>query len=131
MRHWLLIFMIALLPLRGWASDAMAMSAWAASTPSQAPAPCHGQHAEPGSSNSMELQGSHHVGAEQGMAHGQGADDSNSHTTCTACDICNGPAMALTSLSARSPALAIAHGTTVCERFASAVLHRGSKPPIA
>lgn len=131
MRRWLLIFMIALLPLRGWASDAMAMSLSVMATTSQAAAPCHGPHAEAVSMNGMALHSSGPVDVHPGMAHGQQGDDSASHTTCNACDICNVPAMALTAPSARSSALAIAHAIPVCERFASAVPQRGSKPPIA
>jgi hypothetical protein len=132
MRHWLLILMIALLPLRGWASDTMALSDWGAPVRAQAVAPCHGQQAESSPMNSLDMPGGHQANTEPAMAHGHAADDdSASHTACTACDLCNGPAMTPAVQSARSTVPAIGHGATACEHFASAVPQRGSKPPIA
>ncbi|MBA4261810.1 MAG: hypothetical protein C0443_07260 [Comamonadaceae bacterium] len=117
MRHWLLILMIALLPLRGWAGDAMAMSMWAAPPAHQTASPCHGGPA---------------TLAAQEMAHdGHHTADTPSHNSCTACDICNGPAMTLAAHSARTTLPAVTTTAPACERFASAVPQRGSKPPIA
>ncbi len=129
MRHWLLILMIALLPLRGWTGDAMAMSMWAAPPSHQAASPCHVGPATV-ASQGMAHDG-HHTAADETMAHGSHTGDNPSHNTCTACDICNGPAMTLALHSARTTLPAVTHTAPACERFASAVAQRGSKPPIA
>ncbi|MBT9550486.1 MAG: hypothetical protein IV088_06540 [Hydrogenophaga sp.] len=110
MRHWLLIFLIALLPLRGWASDAMAMS-----MPSTPDAAAHCAEHPPAADTSG------HVDAA--------ADEQQTHTLC---DVCNGPAM--TAGPHPGPAAAPLPQALVAPEhsdFASAVLQRGHKPPIA
>lgn len=129
MRHWLLVLMIALLPLRGWAGDAMALSVWVAPGSSQAAAPCHGA---PAPMASVVMKGdSHHATATEAMAHGSETGDSPQHSTCNACDVCNGPAMTLALHSASASPPRHTHIAPACERFASAEPQRGSKPPIA
>ena len=120
MRHFLIALMIALLPLRGWVGDAMAISM--AGLPDGQPAMVVKAVADAGHD--------HHAG----MDHGDHADDdmatadAHSHS---ACDVCNGPAMALPTPAV--PALAMAHGVLAppAERFASTEPHRGIKPPIS
>jgi hypothetical protein len=130
MRHWLLILMIALLPLRSWAGDAMALSMWATPDAPQATAPCH-TAAAPMASVPMEGD-SHHASAAGAMAH-EATDSGHSpqHATCNACDVCNGPAMTLAAHSASPTAPVHDHVAPASERFASALPQRGSKPPIA
>jgi hypothetical protein len=127
MRQWLLILMIALLPLRGWAGDAMTVSMWAEPVTPQVTAPCHGGSADMGAV--AEVGNGHH--AAGAMAHGGESDQSASHTTCTACDICNGPAMAMDAPTVRTAAPVHDHVAPASVRFASAEPQLGSKPPIA
>jgi hypothetical protein len=130
MRHWLLILMIALLPLRGWASDAMALSMWATpASPHQTAAPCHGAPADTVSLQTMA--GSGHVHAGQAMAHGGDDADASAHGGCTACDICNVPAISPVTHIDRATVPLHTHRVSDGEHFASAVPQRGSKPPIA
>lgn len=117
MRHWLLILMIALLPLRGWVSDAMAVEmsgaqphAWVAeAADADHPCPEHSATATADHDN-----------------HGSGGDH-----THTACDVCNGPALALAAAPAQT--LPPAHSVMVLpvEHFASTEAQRGVKPPIS
>lgn len=104
MRHLLIALFIALLPLRAWVGDAMAIT-MQTSSPIHEVAPCP-DHAMDQSTDTADHQ------------HG-------------ICDVCNGPAMALTAppeLLASST-----HGvlTTPTERFVSSVPPQGSKPPIS
>ncbi|MGE0348955.1 hypothetical protein [Hydrogenophaga sp.] len=130
MRHIVLALMIALLPIRGWMGDAMAVAMLAA--PAHAmehsaqagPAPCP-DHAVP-SQGITPLEAS----AQHGdmVMDGTTADEHHAHKSC---DVCNGPAMAA---PAPGPlAAAPAHGllTPPAERFASSEPQRGIKPPIS
>lgn len=126
MRHLLLALMIALLPIRGWVGDAMAVAMLAPPAHSMNPAaqvdaaPCP-DHAAPASTAmhgeaALDMQ----AGADTGAEH--------SHSSC---DVCNGPAMALSTPALL--ALTPAHGLLVppAEHFASSEPHRGIKPPIS
>ncbi|WP_439520128.1 hypothetical protein [Hydrogenophaga sp.] len=112
MRHLLLALIIALLPLRAWVGDAMAITMVAPSSDhgsmvmtSTASAPCP-DHAMDTSSGTAD----------------------HEHRTC---DVCNGPAMALSA--PLSPKASMAHGVvpSSTERFVSSVPPPGSKPPIS
>jgi hypothetical protein len=122
MRHWLLIFMIALIPLRGWTGDAMSLAANQA--PAGTTAPCHGV------ATSVEA-GMYHAGPVAADMVNDPAGAVEHHNGCTACDICNGPALAQPAHSARANPPAGGHTAPAAERFASAVSQRGNKPPIA
>ena len=116
MRHWLLALMIALLPIRGWMSDAMAVAMLAppahtmnqAGSPDAAPCPDHAMASD--TTASPDGGGEH--------AH-------------KSCDVCNGPAMALSApaLLALAPVLGL--HVPPAEHFASSEPHRGIKPPIS
>lgn len=121
MRHLLLALMIALLPLRAWVGDAMAVSmlghpgatAVASAVAADAHAPCP----------------DHAVGvpALQDAAH----DEAPSHHPHSACDVCNGPALVVAQHTAVSLPQAQALLAQPAERFASAALAPGIKPPIS
>lgn len=116
MRHLLLALMIALLPIRGWMSDAMAVAMLnppAQSTGAAGAAPCP-DHAQPAKHTGMQDLGS--------------TKTDHGHKSC---DVCNGPAMALALPTA--PTLAGTHGMLAppAERFASSEPRRGIKPPIS
>ncbi|MDO9437615.1 hypothetical protein [Hydrogenophaga sp.] len=138
MRHLLLALMIALLPLRGWMGDAMAVAMVTA--PAHAAmanaAPCPDHAAMPAPSAPTAANAANAVEASHtGMAHGQDAahsDDSaaDGHTH-KSCEVCNGPAMALTTPVVPLPAAT--HGMLAfpAERFASAEPQQHIKPPIS
>lgn len=117
MRHWLLALMIALLPLRGWVGDAMAMSMWAPAAPLGAPLPCHGAPTD-----------GHH--AVEGDAPAQ-PGESVSATTHTACDVCHGPAMAAGARAGEIRRMPQTRRAPSQVRFASALAVGEIKPPIA
>ncbi|MDP2742974.1 MAG: DUF2946 family protein [Hydrogenophaga sp.] len=127
MRRLLLVFMIALLPLRALVGDAMAvaMTTVPAAHGTQAagmgspPCPDHAASVLP--AQDAAHGGGHH--AESGVH-----DADHQHATC---DLCNGPAMTH-ALPSQMP-LAAEHSLHVVpvERFASSVPHRGIKPPIS
>ncbi|MDR7094692.1 hypothetical protein [Hydrogenophaga laconesensis] len=117
MRHLLLALMIALLPIRGWMGDAMALAMLAAPAHSteqasaSTAAPCP-DHAMPGE----------HAGMQ---------DNASADHAHKSCDVCNGPVMALSAPVV--PGLVPVHGVLAlpAERFASSEPHRGIKPPIS
>jgi len=109
MRHLFIAFLIALLPVRGWVGEAMALSMQA--SPAGLVAECP-DHAGPHPS-------------QQSASNDEGA---HQHS---ACDICNVPAMAapasvLPTLSATLPR----HSSPV-QTFASSELKQSVKPPIS
>lgn len=139
MRHLLLAVLIALLPLRAWVGDAMAVSmlghtghsAVAAAPPPSASTPAHPdcpEHADAmpvPTTAAPELHGSAHS-----MAHPADAQQTDHHQH-SACDVCNGPVLGV-SLP-RPPQVSQTHRllTLPAERFASVPLQQGIKPPIS
>ncbi|MDR7153095.1 hypothetical protein J2W49_005075 [Hydrogenophaga palleronii] len=127
MRRLLLVFMIALLPLRALVGDAMVMAMTAvpaahdtnAAGMGNLPCPEHTAAALPG-------QDAAHGSEHHAETHGHDADDQHA-----VCDLCNGPAMTHAML-APTP-LPAEHGLDVAPvaRFASSEPHRGIKPPIS
>lgn len=126
MRFWIVALMIALLPLRGWVGDAMALERLA-HTP-EAPAvvaalvhDCHEAAAPEASSSAMHAD-----------SHGQAAHaDQAPHHSHLSCDLCNVPALhppvpMLATDTAPHPLRVISQ-----EHFASVEPQRDRKPPIA
>lgn len=118
MRHWLLMVLIVLLPLRGWAGATMAVGMPLAPGSVSASAPC----------------ADHLVGLELAHATGEAGaveEDPLSHSH-SLCDVCNGPAMADVGGQMIDP-LPLPQARRVAGRvdFISAVPQRGQKPPIA
>jgi hypothetical protein len=118
MRHLLLALMIALLPIRGWMGDAMALAMLVA--------PAQTMHHE-ASGTDHTMAGDH----AQGHEHNASQQDSGGEHTHKSCEVCNGPAMALSVPAV--PALPAQHGLLAppAERFASSEPHRSIKPPIS
>ncbi len=130
MRIWLLILMIALLPLRGWAVGAMALPMQPSAVASHAVVPsCHGVDADRQSITAV--MDNHHGGAVHLANEGPGQDGNPAHHTCTACDVCNGPALTQTSNTVRPARPVMTLLSAGKERFASALAQRSHKPPIA
>jgi hypothetical protein len=109
--------MIALLPIRGWMGDAMAVAMLAA--------PAHAMNQA--ASTDLPPCPDHAMGSDAAGLQ----DDNGSDHAHKSCDVCNGPAMALAIPSV--PALAAMHSVLVppAERFASTEPQRGVKPPIS
>lgn len=116
MRHCLLALLIALLPLRSWMGDAMAVAMLAA--------PAHAM--DHVSSTGHDMDSGHAMTGD----HANMQDSGGEHTH-KSCEVCNGPAMALAIPAV--PTLAPLHGMLVppAERFASSEPQRGTKPPIS
>ncbi|WP_212745098.1 hypothetical protein [Hydrogenophaga sp. 2FB] len=126
MRHWILALMIALLPIRSWMGDAMAVA--------MLPTPAHGMahvaNAEP-SPHADHAQHEAMAEPQQGDMHDNAMPSGGGEHTHKSCEVCNGPAMpfavpALPSLMPTPGRL-----TPSAERFASAEPHQGIKPPIS
>lgn len=123
MRHWLLALMIALLPLRGWVGDAMALSLLMPTGATQAAAapPCHG-HEE--AAPSLTMADASALASEQAVV----PDGPHSHS---ACSVCHAPALTPLALSAASPQAAPPGAAPTSVRFSSTEPRRDAKPPIA
>ncbi len=128
MRRTLLLLMIALLPLRAWAGDVMALtvslSATAAVVQTGVP-PCHGDSASHTPSPSVDT---------TNVAHHTAQTDSHSDNTqasCTSCDICHVSALGGPAVCSSPPSPLVGFSAPTSARFASAVLPGQHKPPIA
>ena len=142
MRRWILVLMIALLPVRGWVGDAMASAMVsdrlvatnsiaahadpmrsAASSDAQDVAPdhadCHGKAAMAASSEAP---------AQPTAATTQDGDACGS---CTACQVCHTVAMAVPVVTVTPVLPHHATPPAMGQQFASAVPARGFKPPIS
>ncbi|SDZ06944.1 hypothetical protein SAMN05518669_120106 [Variovorax sp. YR634] len=138
MRTLLLALMIALLPIRGWLGDAMAVEMVRHSLPAAeaavsmataaTEAHCH-EAMDAGSSMDMQMGMADHAGS-----HDNSSNDGTGHQgcgTCTACQVCHTLAlggMPLVDIVHSAPqAPPAAHAA----RFASAEPAQGLKPPIS
>lgn len=139
MRRYLLLLLIALLPLRAWAGDAMALAVVAA--PGMAAAatpapPCHGEQAAPSGHGAQMSPSSH---GEQAAVAGTSVtahtddhgNDHSEHAACSCCDICHGSVLSGPVVSSSACAPMTGHPWPVGVRFASAVLPGQHKPPIS
>jgi hypothetical protein len=147
MRHVLLALLIALLPLRGWVGDAMAMAlvthpAAHAAAHTLAPADAEPSHCAEHTAHTGSAGHDEHAGhgmEAQALPHAPGAAESHASTDSSdhpthqhkACDVCNGPAMALSGVAASGLPLPSGLQVIATVRFASTVLPQGIKPPIS
>lgn len=122
MRHWFLVLMIALLPLRGWVGDAMALEMLVQSAHATMAMDSHGAHQADQHAMSAD-----HCACDE---HASASQDSVDHQH-SACDVCNVPALATALPGLQTPPGE--HGQLVrsAERFASSEAQRGVKPPIS
>ena len=118
MRLFLLTLMIALLPLRGWMGDAMALERSAPEQQTQIVASAHDD------CHSMQEHGGMHEAAPD-SAH---ADDDCS--SCNTCQICHSLAMATTLRPAQTAQVRLPQPSARARLHASADLSPGFKPPI-
>jgi hypothetical protein len=134
MRVLLLALMIALLPLRGWVGDAMAMDMMTEalhaplhaikSVASDDHTTGHGSHLE-----------AHHADCAEHAAPAPTSDAAGSHdgncASHAACQLCHSVALAPPPLTLAPAALPLAAPPLALAGFVSAELPRGFKPPIA
>ena len=132
MRHLLLALIIALLPLRAWVGDAMAVSMMGHTATSMVAAgaqPDCPDHAGEGPlALSLSLSAGHDL---HGSTAGAQQPDHPQDHQHSACDVCNGPALVVGLLLS---ATVSQHHTLLAlpaERFASVALQQGIKPPIS
>jgi len=140
MRHLLLALLIALLPLRAWVGDAMAVSMLghpesgaaapmahaAASTDAHPDCPDHaGGTPLPLTAVSGLQDGTHGIDAH--LADAPQPD----HHQHSACDVCNGPALVVSLPLTTHVSQAHSILTLPAERFASVAQQQGIKPPIS
>lgn len=142
MRHFLLALMIVLLPLRGWAGDAMAPGMAAAPTQHQQLATEFiATHAyESGSGGHFDHQTASHAPAQTmhdcaEQVDGQPAQAGNAHdghcSTCESCQACHTLALSLVAPDLNTAFNASAQPRAMAMQFTSAPAARGQKPPIS
>lgn len=129
MRSVFLALLIALLPLRGWVGDVMAMELMgAALAPPEARSAAHPPHHD--AAGECEHAPTHHGHALAG----EPADDVQATVgdcnTCTACQICHSVALAPMPIQAAAPQLALAAPQSRLPQDVSAERAPGFKPPI-
>lgn len=130
MRAVWIALLIALLPLRGWVGDAMALSmlqgmdGQPAQLSSAEPCPHAGQA-------SPAMQAEAQDGAAHLGMHGEGAPEAGSGHDHLVCDLCNGPALQAGMAGAPREELAPGPHVVRAERFASLAPRHHHKPPIA
>lgn len=141
MRHLLIALLIALLPLRAWVGDTMAVSmlghssaALVAETSTDVHPACP-DHAAPlptSLPNPPELEhATHAMGTHPSEAAHPGAGQVQDHHPHGACDVCNVPALVMESFDAVTAAQTHTQLVPPTERFASIALQQGIKPPIS
>jgi hypothetical protein len=128
MRHYLIILMIALLPLRSWAGDVMAVS-MATQVVTSAGADVAAQRASADVKDCAGHSGSHSetttAGADVGLA------DDGHCKTCVTCQICHSVALvSLDVLTSGAPEASRLKSPSAAT-FASAPLADSVKPPIS
>jgi hypothetical protein len=128
MRTLLLALLIALLPLRGWMGDAMAMEPvhsatmqHTASAPhAEEPCPTHA-HAMPMDDGAVDASS---IDADLLAGHAPGCDD------CKVCQLCHGTALSLLPTPLHLPSLARSAPQSQALNLSSVVLTPQHKPPI-
>lgn len=139
MRHLLLVFLVALLPLRGWVSDAMATGMLASQVQQHQIATkkvaTHGHEAETKAHHDIETGV---ADAAQSAAdcpgHASGAEAHATHAQCDACSFCQVCHTVALFPAAAGVAAVFDLRTRPCatvSRFASAEAALGQKPPIS
>ena len=120
MRRWMVWLFIALMPLRLWAADAMALQGWHGLQGSAAVAsapPCH-EAASPAPHGGEDAHAAHH------------AVDPESHASCLLCDVCH-TALGLAPTDKKPGAVPAVHACAgMTHALSSATPEPGYKPPI-
>lgn len=129
MRPLFLALLIALLPLRGWVGDVMAMELMAPKlAASEARAAAHAPHHD--AAGDCEHAPTHHGHAMTEEPSGDAQASTGDCSTCTACQICHSVALAPVLIQATSPQLALAAPWSSLPQDVSADRAPDFKPPI-
>ena len=138
MRHFFLIVMIALLPLRGWVSDAMAMGMVTAQVQQQTPPKPVATHAHEAGEQAHHVSDAVAADASPTSAdcsgHASGVDEHAADTHCSSCSVCQACHTVALSPASADAATAFNPRTlprAVVTQFASAEAALGQKPPIS
>jgi hypothetical protein len=138
MRHLFLILMIALLPLRGWFSDAMATGMVTAQVQPQTTAKTEATHAHEAGVQAHHDTETVVADASQTAAdcsgHVSGGDDHAADTHCNSCSVCQACNTVALSPAASEVTAAFNPRTlprAVVAQFVSAEHALGEKPPIS
>jgi len=134
MRHFVLALMIALLPLRGWVGDAMAMEIAAGTlTESVSALESDEHHARPArvdaaldAANAIHADCPGHAPAPDGTPYA-----SSDCKTCADCQICHSVALTPSLPQLASAAVSAVQPLAAAPLFASAERAPGFKPPIS
>jgi hypothetical protein len=131
MVRWLMILLMAVLPLHAWAGATLSV----ARAPGHAPAAVHATSMPHGSSTAdpgaVDADCLEHATATHHHAVDQGGDDAGACPTCPACHACS-PAALLSALpGAAAPGFGAPRPDGAPTRFASAEPAPGFKPPIS
>lgn len=148
MRHFLLALLIALLPIRGWVGGAMAVAMVSQGAAAHAATGLPQEATVPDALECFEHSAALHAAVHAVEPSPIGTDAASPHTTQhgahgdtmsthgpgsahAACELCNGPALALGW--SPTPLPPPSHGPVVASdaRFDSTVLPQGIKPPIS
>lgn len=129
MRTLVLALMMALLPLRGWVADVMAVEL---AQPSQG-APHHAMAADPAPLHDCHQDHAGPAPMTEQQAHAQPADEhaAGDCGSCTVCQICHSVAMAVMLPPLPAAALPTAAPHSSQPRYVSAERAPDDKPPIA
>jgi hypothetical protein len=129
MRSLFLALLIALLPLRGWVGDVMAMELVApALVASATPAAAHASHHA--ATGACDHGAEHHAPAQAGEPAAATPAGTGDCGTCTACQICHSVALAPMLHQLPAPQLALAAPQSRLPQDVSAERAPGDKPPI-
>lgn len=123
MRVLILALMIALLPLRSWAGDVMAMELAAQSLASD--------HAPAAPAALANCHQGHGDAAGHALSHAADEAGSADCGTCTSCQICHSVALTAVLPQAMAPVLPALAPQSSQPRYASAEPAPGFKPPIS
>lgn len=126
MRHLLLALMIALLPVRGWVGDAMAISMLA-----HGPAAASAEVAMAAGTDHHPCPDHAAAPPDTQVSGGPADDHQNRAHAHSACDVCNGPAMNVSSPTATAAPASHTLLAALSESFASSEPRQGTKPPIS
>ena len=124
MRRYLIILMIALLPLRSWAGDVMAVSMSV-----QALTAASSDIVVQQASGAMEDCAGHPDSESEALM--EGAADDGHCKTCVTCQICHSVALVSIDVLASGPSDVNRLKSTSASTFASATLADSVKPPIS
>ena len=138
MRHLLVALLIALLPLRGWVGDAMAiqMAATVAQSPVTVYVPDeHGGAARGSTHEHAASELNKATTAADCVGHTPSKNTSSSDTShcesCVVCQACSSVALVLPSASADATLISLQIPLSAVQRFTSAERALGLKPPIS